>query len=304
MSIKVMSYIWEHSPHKGSELITLLAIADYADDQGVAYPSIASLSKKTRMTERNVDHVLKKLVRHHALTIARQAGPYRNNVYSIQLPTRKDGHGEKFSGGDGEKFSPSDDEKFSPSIPHEASVETTTIVSQQPGMVKSFQGGMVKTSAEKMTPVFTQTIIRDPSEEKNKDLPPSPLTGELAVTEGSQGGDEKGKRRSRKPTQLDMNYTPGFSKWWAVYPADRRTDKPQCFAKWQEYNLEARTEELVAKIERLKNTTWNRPRTERGFIKSSLPYLNGGRFEDELVPLECDESARPVVVPHNRPYMG
>jgi hypothetical protein len=165
MSIKVMSYIWEHSPHKGSELITLLAIADYADDQGIAYPSIASLSKKTRMTERNVDHVLKKLVRQHALTIARQAGPYRNNVYSIQLPTRKDGHGEKFSGGGGEKFSPSNDEKFSPSIPSEIPTESTEVASHQPVMVKSFQGWMVKTSAEKMTPVFTQTIIRDPSEE-------------------------------------------------------------------------------------------------------------------------------------------
>ena len=34
MSIKVQSHVWEHSPAKGGELLILLAIADFADDNG------------------------------------------------------------------------------------------------------------------------------------------------------------------------------------------------------------------------------------------------------------------------------
>jgi len=40
MSIKVMSYVWEASKAKGSELLLLLAIADHAADDGYCWPGI------------------------------------------------------------------------------------------------------------------------------------------------------------------------------------------------------------------------------------------------------------------------
>ena len=61
MSIRVMSHVWEHSQHKGGDLLLLLAIADHADDHGQAFPSIKLLAQKTRMTERNVQLVIKRL---------------------------------------------------------------------------------------------------------------------------------------------------------------------------------------------------------------------------------------------------
>ena len=221
MSIKVMSYIWEHSPHKGSELITLLAIADYADDRGIAYPSIAALSKKTRMTERNVDHVLKKLVKRQALSIARQAGPNRSNIFTVHFPTSKIRHGENFSPPIDEKFSPSVDEKFSPSTEKVVSKKSMRSSRREPDMVKTFQGVMVKTSAEEMTPVFTPTIIRDPSEE----LTPSVSTTVLTSPQGDEGAarDESVAKKVKVPAtskpsrRCPVEYAPddGVRSWAA-----------------------------------------------------------------------------------------
>jgi hypothetical protein len=42
MSIKVMSLVWEKSQAKGKELLLMLAIADFADDWGEAFPGIKS----------------------------------------------------------------------------------------------------------------------------------------------------------------------------------------------------------------------------------------------------------------------
>lgn len=85
MSIAVMTHVWKHSQQKGSYLLTLLAIADYADDNGRAYPSIKTLAAKTRLSERNVQYVLHKLIESRELTVEHGAGPYRCNVFHLAL---------------------------------------------------------------------------------------------------------------------------------------------------------------------------------------------------------------------------
>lgn len=50
MSVRVLSKVWEFYPAGGSELLTLLALADWSDDEGFSYPSIASMAKKTRLS--------------------------------------------------------------------------------------------------------------------------------------------------------------------------------------------------------------------------------------------------------------
>lgn len=86
MSIDVMSYVWKHSKHKGSELLTLLAIADFAHADGTnAWPSIKALSEKTRMTERNVQFVLRKLEASEELIIERNAGPKGCHLFRIPM---------------------------------------------------------------------------------------------------------------------------------------------------------------------------------------------------------------------------
>ena len=39
MSVRVSSRVWESSAQSGGGLLMLLAIADFADDDGVAFPA-------------------------------------------------------------------------------------------------------------------------------------------------------------------------------------------------------------------------------------------------------------------------
>ena len=79
MSIKVSTYVWEHSKQKGTALLLMLAIADHAhDDGGGAYPSVQTLAKKSRTTTRNVRLLLPKLEAAGELDIKRVPGATRH----------------------------------------------------------------------------------------------------------------------------------------------------------------------------------------------------------------------------------
>lgn len=61
MSLEAIIYVWKHSKQRGSALLLMLALADYADENGYSYPSVGTLARKTRMGERNVQKLLQKL---------------------------------------------------------------------------------------------------------------------------------------------------------------------------------------------------------------------------------------------------
>lgn len=85
MSIRVMSQVWATSQHKGSALLMLLAIADHAhDDGGGAYPSVATLSEKTRMSERQCRSLLRTLEKSGELIVERNTGPQGTNTYTVR----------------------------------------------------------------------------------------------------------------------------------------------------------------------------------------------------------------------------
>lgn len=55
MSIRVMTILWDLCIYQGGMLTTLLAMADFGDDEGYdIFPKIDLLAAKTRMSERNV----------------------------------------------------------------------------------------------------------------------------------------------------------------------------------------------------------------------------------------------------------
>lgn len=90
MSIKVMSWVWDHSDASGSELLLLLAIADQANDDGRdAWPSIKTLAQRTRLDERTVRRVLKRLARSGHI-IVRPGGGRRSNHYDVIMTRQTD----------------------------------------------------------------------------------------------------------------------------------------------------------------------------------------------------------------------
>jgi hypothetical protein len=86
MSIKIMSEVWESSKHSGSFLLCLLAIADRANDDGVAWPGIDELKHKARVKDRQIYSVLDKLFASSELIAynrANEAGGFTSNCYVV-----------------------------------------------------------------------------------------------------------------------------------------------------------------------------------------------------------------------------
>lgn len=61
MSIKVSSLVWQNGPDKSPDMLMLLAIADNADDDGTAWPSIETLARKCRVDRRTAQRTVRRL---------------------------------------------------------------------------------------------------------------------------------------------------------------------------------------------------------------------------------------------------
>lgn len=60
MASKVLSWYWEHSDKKGTELLLLLGLADVSNEDGYCYPGVPRLAKKARCTKRHAQRLLAK----------------------------------------------------------------------------------------------------------------------------------------------------------------------------------------------------------------------------------------------------
>jgi hypothetical protein len=92
MSVRVMSHVWEHSDARLGARLVLLAIADFANDSGMAWPSVETLAAKSRLSSRQVQRILRQLVNDGDLTLHENAGPHGCHLYQIALA------GDKSSG--------------------------------------------------------------------------------------------------------------------------------------------------------------------------------------------------------------
>jgi len=79
-----MSSVWEHSQHSGSKLLLLLALADHANEQGVCWPSIPTLAKKARISERQVQRLIQELEDSNELEILKKGnGRGQSTLYRL-----------------------------------------------------------------------------------------------------------------------------------------------------------------------------------------------------------------------------
>lgn len=90
MSIKVMTDVWAYADCKGSELLMLLALADFSDDNGEnIYPSMQTLAGKVRMHETQARRIVQTLIKKDLLEIIEAGGwdrgRNRSNSYRIKL---------------------------------------------------------------------------------------------------------------------------------------------------------------------------------------------------------------------------
>lgn len=90
MSIRVISSVWANSRQSGNDLLVLLALADFADDRGVAFPAVPTLAQKCRMSPRNANRVIAVLRESGELIVEVNAGPKGANLYRVCPPTTPD----------------------------------------------------------------------------------------------------------------------------------------------------------------------------------------------------------------------
>lgn len=85
MSVRVISQVFDRSIHSGTDLLMLVVLADYSDDEGNSYPAVASLARKCRMKPRNANYILKALQESGELRVLKNEGPRGTNRYRIML---------------------------------------------------------------------------------------------------------------------------------------------------------------------------------------------------------------------------
>jgi hypothetical protein len=101
MSIGLINAVWKHSGQKKSgALVVLQAIADYADADGIAWPAVATLARKTRMSKRNLQRWLSALQRDGELQVLRNQGMRGSNIYKICLPAAEADKGDTYGTND------------------------------------------------------------------------------------------------------------------------------------------------------------------------------------------------------------
>lgn len=84
-----MTLVWEHAPYSEGSLLVLLALADWADDSGVSWPSIPTLAEKARLQRRRVQYIIRKLESDGILDIEEGGGRNKQHRYALNLEKLK-----------------------------------------------------------------------------------------------------------------------------------------------------------------------------------------------------------------------
>jgi DNA-binding transcriptional ArsR family regulator len=78
-----MSAVWEDAPVSEGTLLVLLALADFANEKGICWPSVGSLAKMARLERRQVQYVLRKLEEKGLIAKEKMTGRYEPNIYKV-----------------------------------------------------------------------------------------------------------------------------------------------------------------------------------------------------------------------------
>lgn len=85
MSVRAIARVWDTAEASGSALLLLLAIADYADDAGYAWPGVETLARKTRMSSRQVRRLIRTVAQTGELYVVRRRGAGNRYVITTGL---------------------------------------------------------------------------------------------------------------------------------------------------------------------------------------------------------------------------
>jgi hypothetical protein len=92
MSIRVMTSVWDDpDTQTHSELLVLLALADWANDDGYCWPTITALAAKSRLSERAVQQILGRLTATGRIERISGGGRGHANKYRVLITRKPEG---------------------------------------------------------------------------------------------------------------------------------------------------------------------------------------------------------------------
>jgi hypothetical protein len=207
MSVRVMSWVWEHSRAEGTDRLVLLAIADSASDDGNnAWPSISTLADKAKVSPRTVQRSIRALQLLGEITMSPNAGRHGTNVYQVHMVRHAD----------------------TPSNSHPVNVTPAALTPVTPRGDTGVTGGVSLVSPE---PSFNHPSTVQP------DVP----SGSRANVRGSRIGDWKPgtaeaawSRANGYADQLAIRETEKFRDYWTA-ESGARARKADWGAAWRNW---------------------------------------------------------------------
>ncbi len=101
-----MSDVLDHAPVSGSKLLVLVALANFADDEGVCWPAMATIAAKARISERSAQRACRDMADAGILDIEEGSGPRGANRYRVVVAAFRGNGPDTTSSGGGAKLSP------------------------------------------------------------------------------------------------------------------------------------------------------------------------------------------------------
>lgn len=149
MSVQHSTIVWKYSRARLADRLVLLAIADFCDEHGQAWPSVGTLCDRCGLSDRAVQASLKELVKMGEIEIRPNMGPRGVNFYVMKLVKTP----EEITGYP---------EKVSPQTPEKSVADPRNL---QQGPPNSTTG-----TPEKFSPNPSRTT-KDPSKNRCEDVP-------------------------------------------------------------------------------------------------------------------------------------
>jgi hypothetical protein len=78
-----MSAVWEKAPYREGTLLALLALADWANDEGVCWPKIAQVAHKARLSHSGAEYCMRKLTKEGAISVIKDNHRHNGKVYKL-----------------------------------------------------------------------------------------------------------------------------------------------------------------------------------------------------------------------------
>jgi len=265
MSIKIMSQVWENADVADTDLLLLLAMADFANDDYTCWPSIETLAKRIRKTTRSVTRSVNSLEQKGFIEVLVRGAGRQSSRYKILVSAVKD---KQESRGD----------NLSPVTPMSPQHRQPCHPSPDTGV----------TSA--LTPMSTDPLIEpsiEPPKNHQKKPPKSP-----------KGGVSKKLHHSGLP--LDALWKESFEDFWDIYPKKRGKET----AKNSWYKLKG-DEHLYcdicnAVIAWSKTEDWLK--NDGQFVPNASTFLNQKRWQDDIPAAKPVDRTDPKWMAENDDY--